>query len=145
MILSKSANYAVRAALWLSESGGDVPVPVDEIARGLDVPRNYLSKILHGLARTDLLESTRGPGGGFRLAVAADQVALSDIVRVFDEVPDDTTCLLGRSSCSDVDPCRAHDRWARVRAELIDFLDNTRLSDLAGRQDTAFAQDADRS
>ncbi|MBT8488238.1 MAG: Rrf2 family transcriptional regulator [Gemmatimonadetes bacterium] len=133
MILSKSANYAVRAALYLSESAGDGPVPVDEMAEQLDVPRNYLSKVLHELARTDILESTRGPGGGFRLARPAEEVALSDIVRVYDEVPDETTCLLGRSACSDVDPCRAHDRWARVRSQLIDFLADTRLADLAGR------------
>jgi len=133
LILSKSANYALRAALYLSEAAGDAPVPVDEIAERLDVPRNYLSKVFHDLARTEILQSTRGPGGGFRLALPADEVALSDIVRVYDEVPDETTCLLGRSVCSDVDPCRAHDRWARVRAELIDFLDDTRLADLAGR------------
>lgn len=134
VILSKSANYALRAALCLSESGGDRPVSVDEISERLDVPRNYLSKILHELARTDVLDSTRGPGGGFRLAVPADELVLSDIVRIFDEVPDETTCLLGRTACSDVDPCQAHDRWARVRTELIDFLDNTRLADLAARR-----------
>lgn len=133
MILSKSANYALRAALYLSESAGDAPVPVDEIAEKLDVPRNYLSKVLHELARTEIVQSTRGPGGGFRLALPADRVALADIVRVYDDVPDETTCLLGRAVCSDRDPCRAHDRWARVRAEIMTFLDDTCLADLAGR------------
>ena len=69
MILSKSAKYALRATLCLAECEGERPMPVDEIAERLDVPRNYLSKILHILARTGTLDSTRGPGGGFRLAV----------------------------------------------------------------------------
>lgn len=137
MILSKSAKYAVRAAQCLAEEGGEEPMPVDEIAARLDVPRNYLSKILHVLARSEVLLSTRGPGGGFRLAVPSDQLTLSDIVRQFDEVPEATTCLLGRGRCSETDPCAAHERWAGVRAVILDFLDNTRLSDLSAERPLA--------
>ena len=134
MILSKSANYALRASLCLIEEGGDRPMPVDEIARRLDVPRNYLSKILHALGRTDVLDSTRGPGGGFRLAKPADELSLADVVRHFDALPDTTTCFLGRDRCSDADPCQAHHRWAEVRAAVEDFLANTRLSDVAEQE-----------
>ena len=131
MILSKSARYALRATLCLAECEGSRPMPVDEIAERLDVPRNYLSKILHILARTEILDSTRGPGGGFQLAVSADDLCLVDIVRHFDDLPDETTCLLGRGRCSSVDPCRAHDHWAKVRGVIIEFLDHTRLADLS--------------
>lgn len=131
MILSKSAKYAVRAVLCLSEAGRDGPMPVDEIATALDVPRNYLSKILHVLARSKILESTRGPGGGFELAIPADELPLARIVSQFDDVPDETTCLLGRVRCSDREPCRAHARWASVRAGITGFLDNTFVADLA--------------
>lgn len=134
MILSKTANYALRAALCLTEAGDDRPIPVDEIAARLDIPRNYLSKILHVLARADLLTSTRGPGGGFRLAVPADSIALSDIVGHFDALPDESTCFLGQATCSESDPCRAHALWAEVRQSINDFLDNTRLSDLAAEE-----------
>ena len=131
MILSKSAKYALRATLCLAECDGRRPMPVDEIAVRLDVPRNYLSKILHILARTDVLDSTRGPGGGFQLAISADELRLVDIVRHFDDVPDETTCLLGRGACSSVDPCRAHGHWAKVRGAIIEFLGQTRLADLS--------------
>lgn len=131
MILSKSAKYAVRAAQCLAEEGGEEPLPVDEIAVRLGIPRNYLSKILHVMARSEMLISTRGPGGGFRLAVSADELTLSDIVRQFDDVPETTTCLLGHGRCSESDPCAAHERWAGARAAIMDFLDNTRLSDLS--------------
>ncbi len=130
-MLSKSAKYALRATLCLAECEGERPMTVDEIAERLDVPRNYLSKILHVLARTEILDSTRGPGGGFRLAAAAEEVRLVDIVGQFDDIPDETTCLLGRGRCSNVDPCRVHGHWAKVRETLIEFLDHTRLADLS--------------
>lgn len=137
MILSKSAKYALRATLCLAECEGERPMPVDEIAERLDVPRNYLSKILHILARTGILDSTRGPGGGFRLAIPAEELHLVDIVRQFDDVPDETTCLLGRGRCSTVDPCRAHGHWTAVRRTIIDFLDDTRLADLSEEEPLA--------
>ncbi len=131
VILSKSANYAVRAALCLATDGEGRPVPVDAIAERLDVPRNYLSKILYALARGGVLISTRGPGGGFRLASPAESLSLSDVVEHFDTIPDEDTCFLGQSSCSETEPCRAHTRWADVRGSITDFLDNTYLADLA--------------
>ena len=140
MILSKSAKYALRAALCLAECDGRRPMPVDEIAERLDVPRNYLSKLLHRLAGTEILDSTRGPGGGFRLAVSAEELRLADVVRQFDEIPDSTTCLLGRERCSNIDPCRAHDQWTAVRGAIIEFLDDTRLADLS-REEPLVAPD----
>jgi len=131
VILSKSAKYALRASLCLAEAGGDRPMPVDEIADRLVVPRNYLSKILHVLARTDVLASTRGPGGGFQLARPPHDLALVDVVRHFDDLSDDTTCLLGPDRCCEVDPCHAHERWAEVRSAITDFLADTKLSDLS--------------
>ena len=131
MILSNSARYALRAALCLSEAERGAPVPVDDIAGRLGVPRNYLSKILHVLARSGLLESTRGPGGGFHLARPAGELSLADVVRHFDTIPSETSCLLEREECSDADPCPAHGHWVDVRERLVDFLENTRLTDLA--------------
>jgi Rrf2 family iron-sulfur cluster assembly transcriptional regulator len=141
VILSKSANYALRATICLAEAGERGPVPVDEIAERLEVPRNYLSKLLHVLARTDLLDSTRGPGGGFRLARPAEELSLADVVRHFDDIPSETSCLLGRDRCSDEDPCRAHARWVSVRTDLIEFLENTTISELAVRADEVYGRD----
>jgi Rrf2 family iron-sulfur cluster assembly transcriptional regulator len=116
--------------MCLAEVDGEALLRVDDIAAELDVPRNYLSKILHMLAREGVLESTRGPGGGFRLAAPPEQVHLTDVVRHFDEVPDAASCLLGRDECLDSDPCAAHARWRNVGAAVQSFLSETRLSDL---------------
>jgi Rrf2 family protein len=131
VILSQTAMYAVRAALTLAEAPEGTLVTVDEISGQLDVPRNYLSKILHAMARGGVLNSTRGPGGGFRLARPASELTLSDIVRHFDDLPGSSGCLLGRERCSDDDPCAAHDRWKSVSASVQDFFNKTTLVDLS--------------
>lgn len=133
----------MQAVLCLAEEGGEGPTTVDELAKRLKVPRNYLSKILHVLARTEILESTRGPGGGFRLALPADELTLAQVARHFDDLPSETTCLLGRDRCSDSDPCPVHERWTGVRGAIMDLLEQTRLADLA--PDQAPAEDGLRT
>lgn len=130
MIISQTAVYALRAAIHLAESEGDGLVRVDDIAEALDVPRNYLSKILHTLARGGLLRSTRGPGGGFRLAVPAEKLRLLDIVSNFDDMRERRTCLLGRGRCSDTNPCAVHTRWQDASREVRSFFQDTTLADL---------------
>lgn len=129
MILSRTAMYALRAMLHLAERPDDRPVRVDDIASALDVPRNYLSKILHVLARQGLLRSARGPRGGFRLARSPSRTTLLDVAGCFDDM-DRERCLLGRPECRDDDPCPAHDQWKNVAAELHAFFRNTTIADL---------------
>jgi len=131
MILSQTAVYALRATLCLASHDALAPLRVDDIAERLDVPRNYLSKILHALARGGVLASSRGPGGGFRLAKAADQLTLSEVVAHFDQVSDNPTCLLGRPQCSDHSPCSAHERWRSASAAVAEFFSQTSIADLA--------------
>ena len=67
-MLSQTAEYALRTVLYLADRGDGPSASADELARVLGVPRNYLSKTLHRLAREGILASARGRGGGFRLA-----------------------------------------------------------------------------
>lgn len=131
MILSQTAVYALRASLCLASLEASGPVRVDDIAERLNVPRNYLSKILHTLARAGVLKSSRGPGGGFQLARAAAELPLHDIVEHFDQLSGEPTCLLGRPECSDRDPCSAHDRWRSVSEAVDAFFRETTVADLS--------------
>ncbi len=131
MILSQTAVYAIQATLCLAESESTAPMRVDDIAEQLDMPRNYLSKILHALARGGVLTSTRGPGGGFRLAHTPAETLLSEIVEHFGELPDQSSCLLGRARCTDEDPCAAHDRWKDVAVAVRHFFAETSIADLS--------------
>lgn len=131
MILSQTAVYALKASLYLAEHQGSDPVRVDDIASTLDVPRNYLSKILHVLARGGVLESTRGPRGGFRMAQPAERLTLEDIIEHFDDVVGGSPCLLGRTECSDDNPCAAHLRWKSTSVAVRGFFRETTLADLS--------------
>ncbi len=132
MILSQTAVYALRAMLHLAERPDEQPVRVDDIASALEVPRNYLSKILHVLARRGLLRSTRGPGGGFSLADSSGRTTVLEVAGHFDDM-DRERCLLGRPECRDDDPCPAHGQWKEVAAALHAFFRNTTIADLARR------------
>lgn len=139
MILSQTAVYALQATLCLAEREPRQPMRVGDIATELGVPRNYLSKILHTLARDGVLASTRGPNGGFQLARPADELSLQEIVERFDGLPEESGCLLGRDQCSDHDPCAAHDRWKDTARAVLDFFRDTSIADLSksGRRSKA--------
>lgn len=128
-MLSQTAEYALRAVLHLAEQAPDQPVPVGDIAQALDVPRNYLSKTLHQLARAGVVTSTFGPGGGFRLAAPAESLTLARVVGPFDTTGE-RHCLLGRARCADADPCPAHARWKGISAQIEQFFAATTVADL---------------
>ena len=131
-MLSQTAEYALRAVVHLARQPGDDPVRVDDVAEALSVPRNYLSKILHVLARDGVLTSTRGPKGGFRLATPATGLRLIDVVEEFDCLDEKGACLLGREVCGDDNPCTAHTHWKDVSATISTFFEHTTVADLAG-------------
>jgi Rrf2 family protein len=131
MPLSSTTQYALRAVLYVAEHGTNDPVPVDAIAADLRVPRNYLSKTLHALARAGILRSGRGPRGGFRLARAPHLISLGDVAAPFDDVGE-RKCLLGRTTCGWKQPCSAHPRWEAIAVAQQDFFRHTTIADLLG-------------
>lgn len=130
-MISRTGRYALRAVVHLAAREGAGPVPVDTVAERLDVPRNYLSKTLHRLARAGVLDSTRGPRGGFELARPAGEMTLAEVLAPFDEQEFQRQCLLGRDRCTDEDPCPAHDRWKRLSEEMAAFFRETTVAELA--------------
>lgn len=129
MWLSSTAQNALQAVLYLAEHGGAVPVNVGEVATALGVPKNYLSKTMHILAREGILLSTRGPRGGFVLADAPGMLTLARVVRPF-VATSARPCLVGRTTCSDAAPCAAHHQWSRVAASVETFFGHTTIADL---------------
>ena len=129
-MLSNTGVYALRAAIYLAHHVGEGPVRVDDVAEELDIPKNYLSKVLYGLTKAGVLSSLRGPHGGFELAVPASQVKLAQILEPFEQVEEDRTCLLGQGTCSDTDPCALHYRWRDVATEIAAFFRDTALEDV---------------
>ena len=134
MIISQTAEYALRAVLHVARHGAERPVRVGEMAETLQIPHNYLSKILHRLARAGVLSSARGKAGGFQLAVPADRLELHAVIAPFDWVAEQRQCLLGRPRCSDRSPCAAHERWKGIADTVAGFFRETTIAELL--QDT---------
>lgn len=128
-MLSQSAEYALRAVFYLAEHAGERSVRVNDVADALDIPRNYLSKLLHVLTRAGVLASMRGPHGGFRLALVPERIRLIDVVSHFDTFTLGRRCVLGRAKCSDANPCGAHERWKPLAAQINDFFRETTVAD----------------
>ncbi len=131
MILSQTSEYALRALLHLAAMDDNDPTRVEDMATALAVPRNYLSKILHTLTRAGLLDSVRGPGGGFSLAAGSGATTLLEVIRLFDPFDLQAVCFLGRPECRDDDPCPAHEHWGEIKARILAFVTETTLDHLA--------------
>ena len=127
-MLSQTVEYALRASLYIARRHPQ-PMRVSDIAAAVDAPRGYLAKILGDLARAGVLESSRGPAGGFRLKDPPDQLALSDVVSAIDG-REARRCLLGHGKCGENPTCTAHTRWAPIANDMDAFFGKTTLADL---------------
>ncbi|MDH3457934.1 MAG: Rrf2 family transcriptional regulator [Gemmatimonadota bacterium] len=132
-MLSGTAEYALRAVVHLArERHPRKHLRANDLAGAIDVPKNYLSKILHELSRAGVLQSTRGKGGGFRLAVPPEELSLLSIVSLFDQIGERRRCLLGRPECSDSDPCPVHGQWKSTAEQIAAFFRDTTVADVLG-------------
>lgn len=130
IMLSQTSEYALRAALWLAEHPDRMPARVGDLAAALRVPKNYLSKTLHALAKAGILSSSRGKYGGFRLARPAEETTLLEVIAPFERFGESRQCILGGPVCSDQTACAAHERWKRVAETTTAFFRDTTLRDL---------------
>jgi Rrf2 family transcriptional regulator, iron-sulfur cluster assembly transcription factor len=131
-MLNQSADHALRAVLFVARQQEGTHCSADQIAAALDVPRNYLGKLLNTLTQTGVLHSTRGPGGGFRLAVAATELPLARVVEPFHRLPERRSCLLGNGACDPGNPCGSHARWQAMQARLTGFFETTTVAVMLG-------------
>lgn len=133
MLLSKSCEYGLRAALYLASGAPDAYVPIRDVSTALGIPYHFLAKIAQAMIQQGLLGSTRGPNGGIRLARPADQITLYEIVRALDGPAIFETCVLGLPGCGTQQPCPLHDRWAPAREQVRAMFAQTPLAELAAR------------
>ncbi len=131
-MLSQTAEYALRAVLYLADRPRGRPVRVEEIGAALGIPANYLSKTLAALVRTGVLGSLRGRRGGFRLAVAPESLPLMLVVAPFDDIGSRRHCLLGNRECSDRGACSAHHAWKETSERVARFFRATTVADIRG-------------
>lgn len=127
-MLSRTAEYAVRAALWLAANTRQ-PRTVQQIARGIAVPAGYLAKILQALGRAGLVTAQPGPGGGFILNRAPSDIALLTVIDAVDPILRIQTCPLNIASHARC-LCPLHARLDAVQAYLQQSFGTCSLADL---------------
>ncbi|RIK65769.1 MAG: hypothetical protein DCC65_12250 [Planctomycetota bacterium] len=136
-MITRTAQYALRAMVAIAEKGEGASALASEISRQARVPRPYLSAILRTAVRARLLKSTRGRGGGFSLARSADRMTLAEILAPFDQSLTAQRCPFGLERCSDAQPCPVHDYWRPISSGFRRMLESTTLSKLSDGSATA--------
>lgn len=135
MRLTTKGRFAVTAMLDLALNGTAGPLPLAGISTRQKISLSYLEQLFGKLRRRELVESVRGPGGGYHLARDASQLSVADIVRAVEEPIDSTQCG-GRENCHDNQRCMTHDLWEELNSTVYGFLDGVKLSHLVERQKT---------
>lgn len=132
--LSQTTGYAVRALRCLQEPGGH-PVLVEEVAEFTGIPRSYLSKLVHKLAKKGLVTARRGHHGGVVLARPSTEINLEELSEAIDGSAWQKRCLMGLLGCSDATPCVLHDFWQDTLEQILARLRSVTLADLARHHD----------
>ena len=135
MRLTTKGRFAVTAMVDLAMRHGGGPVTLAEISGRQKISLSYLEQLFGKLRRHELVESTRGPGGGYSLGRKSDLITVADIIVAVDEPIDATGCA-GRENCmgDDSGRCMTHDLWASLNQKMIEFLDSISLKKLVDDQ-----------
>lgn len=104
-------------------------VGIKEISTGIDSPEHFLAKILQDLSKKGIVQSAKGPNGGFFMDAADLERPLSDVVEAVDGDSLFTGCGLGLEYCSEVNPCPLHHEFKAIRNRIQRMLQDTRIAD----------------
>lgn len=140
MIFSKSFGYALRGILYIALVQEDEgrKVQVDEIAEQLGVPRHFMGKILKGLVKDGLLQSVKGPYGGFALASGTLNTSLFALIELTDGLNTFKNCVLHLRVCNAVNPCPLHFQMEKIKRNLHEVLLGTVVADLLKKDKEQF-------
>ena len=134
MRLTTKGRFAVTAMLDLAlnevkDSTGSKPVTLADISERQAISLSYLEQLFSRLRRQGLVSSVRGPGGGYRVAKAHEEISVSHIITAVDELIDATQCG-GKEDCHDEGRCMTHDLWASLNNKILDYLSGVTLADM---------------
>ena len=133
MRLTTKGRFAVTAMVDLALRDGGGPVTLAEISGRQKISLSYLEQLFGKLRRRELVESVRGPGGGYRLGKATERISVADIILAVDEPIDATQCA-GKENCRDEQKCLTHDLWATLNERIFDYLGSVTLRQLVEHQ-----------
>lgn len=133
MKLTTKGRYAVTAMLDLALHAQSNPISLAEISNRQEISLSYLEQLFSRLRKQGLVCSTRGPGGGYRVAKPLEAVPVSEIIKAVNESVDATQCA-GKENCHSHGRCLTHDLWEGLSEQIEEFLSGVSLKDLIDNQ-----------
>ena len=133
MRLTTKGRFAVTAMIDLALNSGDGPVTLAAISERQKISLSYLEQLFGRLRRYGLVESVRGPGGGYCLARLDADITIADVVRAVDEMLDATQCG-GLQNCRQAQRCMTHELWSTLNDRIYEFLSSVTLADEVKKQ-----------
>ena len=134
MRLTTRGRYAVTAMLDLALHSQSRPVSLAEISERQTISLSYLEQLFSRLRKAGLVDSVRGPGGGYLLVGQADLVCVADIIKAVNESIDSTNCG-GKGDCQGGSICLTHNLWDDLSRQINDFLSGISLADLVAKRE----------
>jgi Rrf2 family iron-sulfur cluster assembly transcriptional regulator len=133
MRLTTKGRFAVTAMVDLSMRQTRGPVTLATISERQHISLSYLEQLFGKLRRARLVNSVRGPGGGYNLAKPTGNITVAEIISAVDEPIDATQCA-GKENCNDDQRCITHDLWATLNEKMNDYLSSVSLADVVSHQ-----------
>ncbi len=130
VIFSKKCEYGLQAVLFLAAKDPGQIISADEIAKKLNIPKEFVSKILQNLTESGIVLSKKGKSGGFALAKDPGKIRMIDIVAAIDGLGIFNSCVLGFPKCSPEHPCPLHEKWGALRTNAYNMLTEETLDKL---------------
>lgn len=134
MRLTSKGRYAVTAMLDVALHSSEGPVPLADISERQGISLSYLEQLFSRLRKAGLVSSVRGPGGGYRLGLDADDIAVATVIAAVDESVDARKCK-GNGDCQSGARCLTHSLWHDLSVRITDFLHNISLGELMKNRD----------
>lgn len=132
MIYPQATAYAIEALAFIAGLEPGTPVKTRQLSDILDIPEQYLGKVMTQLVKKKYISSTKGPTGGFELTVDPERVTLYRVIASLDSLtPLEEDCVMGLGKCSSDTPCAFHDRWTKFKDRAIAEALKLTLADLS--------------
>ena len=132
MRLTTKGRYAVTAMLDLALHFEDGSITLSDISKRQGISLSYLEQLFSKLRRSGLVDSARGPGGGYRLSRNASEICVADVITAVDEKIDAMRCK-GNGNCHDDHACLTHELWCDLSNHIHVFLQGINLGQLVER------------
>lgn len=133
MRLTTKGRYAVTAMLDLAINYDKGTITLADISKRQGISLSYLEQLFSKLRRNGLVDSARGPGGGYRLSRVASEICVADVITAVDEKVDVRKCE-GKGNCKGDSPCLTHDLWCDLSDQIYGFLQGIDLGQLVSNE-----------